>query len=144
MLSSLYSGISGLLTNSETINVIGNNISNTNTVGYKSQRTSFQDMLYQSIESASGASQVGRGAILASIDTSFSQGSFESTNSSTDLAIGGTGFFMVKAAGDNSVYYTRAGNFSFDSSGNLTNSAGASFSTLPRWRSRSLRTGTKA
>ena len=72
MLSSLYSGISGLLTNSEAINVTGNNIANVNTVGYKSQSAAFQDMLYQSIASASGTAQVGRGAVLASVDTSFS------------------------------------------------------------------------
>ena len=124
MLSSLYSGISGLLTNSESINVIGNNISNVNTVGYKSQRASFQDMLYQSIESAAGSAQVGRGAVLASVDTSFSQGSFESTSSATDLAIGGIGFFMVKDAATSTTYYTRAGGFSFDANGFLTNSAG--------------------
>jgi flagellar hook protein FlgE len=124
MLSSLYSGISGLLTNSESISVIGNNISNVNTVGYKSQSTAFQDMLYQSIQSASGTSQVGRGAILAAVSTSFSQGSFETTTSATDLAIGGQGFFIVKAGNSNTNYYTRAGGFSFDSNGNLTNSAG--------------------
>lgn len=124
MLSSLYSGISGLLTNSESISVIGNNIANVNTVGYKSQSTAFQDMLYQSIQSASGTSQVGRGAILAAVTTSFSQGSFETTTSATDLAIGGAGFFIVKAANSNTCYYTRAGGFSFDSDGNLCNSAG--------------------
>jgi len=124
MLSSLYSGISGLLTNSESISVIGNNIANSNTVGYKSQSTAFQDMLYQSIQSASGTSQVGRGAILAAVTTSFSQGSFETTTSATDLAIGGAGFFIVKAANSNTAYYTRAGGFSFDSDGNLCNSAG--------------------
>ena len=124
MLSSLYSGISGLLTNSESISVIGNNIANVNTVGYKSQSTAFQDMLYQSIQSASGTSQVGRGAILAAVSTSFSQGSFETTTSATDLAIGGQGFFIVKAGNSNTNYYTRAGGFSFDADGNLTNSAG--------------------
>jgi flagellar hook protein FlgE len=124
MLSSLYSGISGLLTNSESISVIGNNIANVNTVGYKSQSTAFQDMLYQSIQSASGTSQVGRGAILAAVSTSFSQGSFETTTSATDLAIGGQGFFIVKAGNSNTDYYTRAGGFSFDADGNLTNSAG--------------------
>ena len=124
MLSSLYSGISGLLTNSESISVIGNNIANSNTVGYKAQSTAFQDMLYQSIQSASGTSQVGRGAILAAVTTSFSQGSFETTTSATDLAIGGSGFFIVKAASSNTAYYTRAGGFSFDSDGNLCNSAG--------------------
>ena len=124
MLSSLYSGISGLLTNSESISVIGNNIANVNTVGYKSQSTAFQDMLYQSIQSASGTSQVGRGAILATVTTSFSQGSFETTTSATDLAIGGAGFFIVKAGNSNTSYYTRAGGFSFDSDGNLCNSGG--------------------
>ena len=81
-------------------------------------------MLYQYIESASGTAQVGRGAVLGSVDTSFSQGSFETTNSATDLAIGGNGFFMVKDASFNQTYYTRAGGFTFDANGNMVNSAG--------------------
>ena len=82
MLSSLYSGISGLLANSDALDVISNNISNVNTVGYKSQAAQFEDLLYQTIVGASGTSQVGRGAALESVNTDFSQGSFETTNSS--------------------------------------------------------------
>ena len=124
MLSSLYSGISGLLANSDALNVVGNNIANVNTMGYKSSTASFEDVLYQTIAGTSGTSQVGRGSALAAVQTDFSQGSFETTNSPTDLAIGGQGFFIVKKPGDQTSYYTRAGNFSLDKAGNLTDSAG--------------------
>ena len=67
MLSSLYSGISGLLSNSDALDVISNNISNVNTVGYKSQTAQFEDVLYQTIVGASGTSQVGRGSALESV-----------------------------------------------------------------------------
>jgi flagellar hook protein FlgE len=89
MLSSFFSGISGLIANSSSINVVGNNIANVNTVGFKGSRATFEDVLYQSISGTSGSSQVGRGTALSSVDTSFGQGSFESTSESTDLAIGG-------------------------------------------------------
>ncbi len=124
MLSSLYSGISGLLSNSDALDVISNNISNVNTVGYKSQTAQFEDVLYQTITGASGTSQVGRGSALESVSTDFSQGSFETTNSSTDLAIGGQGFFIVQKPGDQTDYYTRAGSFSLDKNGDLVDSAG--------------------
>jgi flagellar hook protein FlgE len=124
MLSSLYSGISGLLANSDALDVISNNISNVNTVGYKSQAAQFEDLLYQTIVGASGTSQVGRGSALESVNTDFSQGSFETTNSSTDLAIGGQGFFIVRKQGEQTDYYTRAGNFSLDTNGNLIDSGG--------------------
>lgn len=124
MLSSLYSGISGLLSNSTTLNVVGNNISNVNTTSYKSQRATFQDCLYQYVSSSSGTGQVGRGSALASIDTNFSQGSFETTNSSTDLAIGDAGFFIVRSRDSLNMYYTRAGNFSLAENGNLVNPSG--------------------
>lgn len=124
MLSSFYSGISGLNSNSQQINVVGNNIANVNTIGYKAQRASFEDVLYQSIYGTSGTSQVGRGSALASVDTLFSQGSFESTSEPTDLAIGGQGFFIVKNPENNTNYYTRAGQFRFDKEGQMTNSAG--------------------
>jgi flagellar hook protein FlgE len=124
MLSSLYSGISGLLANSDALDVISNNISNVNTVGYKSQAAQFEDLLYQTIVGANGTSQVGRGSALESVNTDFSQGSFETTNSSTDLAIGGQGFFIVKKEGEQTDYYTRAGDFSLDTNGNLIDSGG--------------------
>lgn len=124
MLSSLFSGISGLMANSQAISVIGNNIANVNTIGYKGARTTFGDVLYQSIYGAAGTSQVGRGTALMSIDTQFAQGSFESTSESTDLAIGGKGFFIVRSPDSQQNYYTRAGQFRFDKEGNLTTPSG--------------------
>lgn len=124
MLSSFYSGISGLIANSSSINVVGNNIANVNTVGFKTSRATFEDVLYQSIFGSSGTSQVGRGTALSSVDTLFSQGSFESTSESTDLAIGGKGFFIVRSPENETNYYTRAGQFRFDSDGNLTMPSG--------------------
>lgn len=124
MLSSFFSGISGLIANSSSINVVGNNIANVNTVGFKGSRATFEDVLYQSINGTSGSSQVGRGTALSSVDTSFSQGSFESTSESTDLAIGGKGFFIVRSAESETNYYTRAGQFRFDADGFMTNPAG--------------------
>lgn len=125
MLGSFYSGISGLNVNSLAINVVGNNISNVNTVGFKGSRASFEDALYQSVYGTSGSSQIGRGANLSSVDTLFAQGSFESTTSATDLAIGGKGFFVVRSPNNaGNLYYTRAGQFGFDKSGFMTNPAG--------------------
>lgn len=120
MLSSFFSGISGLIANSSSINVVGNNIANVNTVGFKASRATFQDVLYQSIFGSSGSSQVGRGTALSSVDTLFSQGSFESTSEPTDLAIGGKGFFIVRSSENETNYFTRAGQFRFDRDGNLT------------------------
>jgi flagellar hook protein FlgE len=124
MLSSFFSGISGLIANSQAINVVSNNIANVNTVGYKAARAAFQDVLYQSILGSSGTTQVGRGTTLSSVDTLFSQGSFESTSVATDLAIGGNGFFIVRAANQDTNYYTRAGEFSFNKDGYLTTANG--------------------
>lgn len=125
MLSSLYSGISGLQANSNAISVVGNNIANSNTIGFKSSKATFSDLLYQSISSQSGTSQVGRGTTLATVSTNFAQGSFETTESTTDLAIGGDGFFIVHESADNETnYYTRAGQFDFDKNGFLTTSSG--------------------
>lgn len=132
MLSSFFSGISGLMSNSYGINVVGNNIANVNTIGYKGARATFQDVLYQSVFGTAGTSQIGRGTALSSVDTIFAQGSFESTSEPTDLAIGGKGFFVVRQLnGDNPetdqtrlLYYTRAGQFRFDKQGYLVNPAG--------------------
>jgi flagellar hook protein FlgE len=124
MLSSLYSAISGINAEGQAMGVIGNNVANVNTVGFKGARATFSDMLYQSIFGTAGTSQVGRGVALESVDTLFQQGSFESTNNPTDLAIGGQGFFMVRAPGypDNS--YTRAGQFSFNKDGYMVDPTG--------------------
>lgn len=122
--STLYSGISGLQANSEAMSVTGNNISNSNTVGFKSSSTVFSDMLSASLASASGNSQVGRGVEIQSVAMDFSQGSFQSTGSATDLAIEGDGFFMLQSPSGGESYYTRNGAFQFDSSGYLVNAEG--------------------
>jgi flagellar hook protein FlgE len=123
--SSLFSGISGLNTLGDSMTVIGDNIANVNTVGFKASRVTFQDVLSQTVSTTAGTAQVGRGTSLADITSSFSQGSFESTDSTTDLAIGGDGFFVVRDPSNaNNQYYTRAGQFRFDKDGNFINPAG--------------------
>jgi len=122
--SSLFSGISGLSTNGNAMSVIGDNIANVNTIGFKSSRTTFEDVLSQSVSTASGSSQIGRGTALSDVDTLFQQGSFESTSNATDLAIGGNGFFMVSPMSSDTTYFTRAGQFRFDADGFFTNPAG--------------------
>jgi flagellar hook protein FlgE len=104
--------------------VIGDNIANVNTVGFKGSTFTFQDLLSQSMFTRAGTSQVGRGTALSDIVSNFEQGSFESTGNTTDLAIGGEGFFAVREAGSESLFYTRAGNFRFDENGALVNPEG--------------------
>ena len=122
MLSSLYSGVTGINAAGYTMSVIGNNIANSNTVGFKSSYTSFADILSQSLGGSSGGNQVGRGVNLSDIGTIFNQGSFENTANGTDLAIEGSGFFLV--ADNTGTYYTRAGQFIVDSEGYLVNPSG--------------------
>ena len=126
MMRSLYAGISGLRNHQTRMDVIGNNISNVNTTGFKGGRVNFQDMLSQTLQSAAGVSggkggtnpiQIGMGMGVASIDTLFTDGSFQSTGKQTDLAIAGQGFFVL-TDGVNQVY-TRAGGFDFDTVGNF-------------------------
>jgi flagellar hook protein FlgE len=122
--SALFSGISGLSSLGNAMQVIGDNIANVNTVGFKGSTFTFQDLLSQSMFTRAGTSQVGRGTALSNICSNFEQGSFESTGNTTDLAIGGEGFFSVREAGSDSLFYTRAGNFHFDENGNLVNPEG--------------------
>ncbi|MDY0362360.1 MAG: flagellar hook-basal body complex protein [Desulforegulaceae bacterium] len=122
--SSLYTGTSGLTNMGNSMQVIGDNISNVNTVGFKGNRSLFADLLNQSIATQSGSSQVGRGTAIQIVDTSFQQGSFESTGNTTDLSIGGNGFFQLRDSKSQQVYYTRAGNFTFDKDGKLINPDG--------------------
>lgn len=121
-LSSLYSGVTGINAAGFTMSVIGNNIANANTAGFKASYTSFADILSQSLGGAVGGNQVGRGVSLTNIGTVFSQGSFENTTNGTDLAIEGAGFFIV--ADNTGTYYTRAGNFTMDEEGYLVNPSG--------------------
>ena len=122
--SALFSGISGLSNLGNAMQIIGDNISNVNTVGFKCSSFTFQDLLSQNMFTRAGTSQVGRGTALSDIYATFEQGSFESTGNTTDLAIGGDGFFTVRESGSNSLFYTRAGNFRFDKDGNMINPEG--------------------
>jgi len=128
MMRSLFSGVSGLKNHQTRMDVIGHNISNVNTYGYKASRVTFQDMLSQTIAGAAkpdenkggvNPKQVGLGMTVASIDKLFSQGSLQTTGNQTDVAISGDGFFVV-ADGDKK-FYTRAGTFGLDRDGNLVN-----------------------
>jgi flagellar hook protein FlgE len=122
--SAMFSGVSGLNTNSQAMSVIGNNLANTNTLGFKGGRTIFSDLLSSSVFGSGGASQVGRGVGLSTVDNVFSQGTFETTASDTDVAIEGNGFFIVKEPGNETPFYTRAGAFRFDADGFLVNPEG--------------------
>nr|WP_321468797.1 flagellar hook-basal body complex protein [uncultured Desulfobulbus sp.] len=122
--SAMFSGVSGLNTNSQAMSVIGNNLSNTNTLGFKGSRSVFSDLLSSNIFGSGGSSQVGRGVGLSTVDNIFSQGTFETTSSDTDVAIEGDGFFVLKEEGNSTPYYSRAGAFRFDDEGYLVNPEG--------------------
>ncbi|MFI8686267.1 flagellar basal-body rod protein FlgF [Rossellomorea sp. NPDC077527] len=131
MLRSMYSGISGMKNFQTKLDVIGNNIANVNTYGYKKGRVTFQDLMNQTVSGASratanrggqNAKQVGLGSSLSSIDTIQTQGSLQTTGRSLDVAISGDGYFVVRQG--NNEMFTRAGNFYLDSNGNLVTGQG--------------------
>lgn len=138
MLRSLYAGVSGMKDFQIKLDVVGNNIANVNTYGYKKARVSFKDLASQMIANASApsaapgaslggvnAKQVGLGATVGSIDTIMTAASLQTTGNPTDLAIDGDGFFVVQdPANAANFYYTRAGNFGLDANGNLVNPDG--------------------
>jgi len=117
--SALWIAISGLNASSKQMDVIGNNIANSNTMGFKAGKAYFANVLSQSLSGgASGVMQIGQGVTVADVATQFSQGSLESTSSALDLAIDGGGFFIVEDD-ESSQYYTRAGAFHIDGDGYL-------------------------
>ncbi len=122
--ASLFSGITGLQAHGDKMSVLGNNIANVNTVGFKSAKMHFEDAISQDVTTATGTAQVGRGVQVGAIYADFAQGSFETTSEATDLAIGGEGFFIVSPKSEETSYYTRAGNFRFDKDGYLTDPHG--------------------
>ncbi len=124
--SSLYSGVSGLTANGNAMSVIGNNIANANTIGFKSSRAIFGDLLSSQISGSGGISQVGRGVGMSIVDNIFSQGTFDNTETNTDLAVEGAGFFIVSdpTTGNAVNNYTRAGAFRFDAAGFMINPEG--------------------
>jgi flagellar hook protein FlgE len=118
--SALYTGVAGLLSNSEGINVIGNNLANVNTVGFKGSRIGFSDLLSVTVGNTVGSNnQIGRGVQIQKIDNTFSQGSFENTENVSDVAIQGDSFFVLGATDSvagtailgTGANYTRAGSF---------------------------------
>lgn len=134
MMRSMNSAVSALRNHQLRMDVIGNNIANVNTIGYKSSRVTFKDSLSQMLRGASGPDasrggtnpqQVGLGMDLSSVDTLFTTGVPDRTDRGLDVMVNGEGFFMVSADGtDNGMYYTRAGNFDIDEDGNLVNADG--------------------
>lgn len=122
--ASMWGSVSGLLMHGEKMNVVGNNIANISTIGFKGQRMDFEDYIYQNSFSAGGPTQIGRGVGISAVMGDFSQASFETTNDPTDLAIAGKGFFQVKDPYSSEVWYTRAGNLRFDKEGVLRNPQG--------------------
>ena len=122
--SSLFTGTSGLKNMGNALQVVGNNIANLNTVGFKKGRSTFADTLYESVATQAGTDQMGRGMAVGDVSQNFSQGSFESTGNTTDLSIGGDGFFIMRQANSENTFYTRAGNFFFNKGGELVNPEG--------------------
>jgi flagellar hook protein FlgE len=121
--SALYSGVSGLSAYSHEISIIGNNIANVNTTGFKESRGNFADILSQS-SGTGGTLQIGRGISVNNVTPLFTQGTFQSTSLPGDLAIDGDGFFIVKDPTTNAILYTRNGNFALNSDGKLANPQG--------------------
>ena len=130
MMRSLFSGVSGLQNHQTRMDVVGNNIANVNTTGFKKGRVNFQDLLYQQMSGAArptdeiggvNPKEVGLGMSVASIDTIHTQGSLQTTGVGTDLAVQGQGFFVLKN-GEKS-FFTRAGAFGLDNAGTLVNPA---------------------
>ena len=122
--SSLFTGTSGLKNMGNALQTTGNNISNLNTIGFKKGRTTFADTLYESVATQAGASQMGRGMAVGDVSQNFAQGSFESTGNTTDISIGGDGFFVMRQSNTENTFYTRAGNFFFDKEGQMVNPEG--------------------
>lgn len=132
MSQSLYTAMGGIAAATTELQVISNNVANINTTAFKASSVNFADVFSTTISSGSVSSgnsggtnpiQVGVGVQVSAISKDFSSGSWVSTGGDTDLMIGGSGFFTVQST-DNKIYYTRAGDFSFDDSGNLVTSGG--------------------
>lgn len=121
---SMYTGISGLKAQSQATSVVSNNLANSTTTAYKSSSIQFEDVFYSTVYAGGSPDQVGNGVTVASINTDYSQGAYASTNSATDVAINGDGFYVVVDPETDTTYYTRAGNFTFDTEGYLVDSHG--------------------
>ena len=135
MLMSMFASVSGLKAHQTRMDVIGNNIANVNTIGFKASRATFQEIFSQTLSSASAPDQmtgrggtnpmqVGLGMNIDAIDIMMDRGSVQRTESPTDLSIEGEGFFIVRGGNEGAFYFTRAGNFTIDKLGNLVTATG--------------------
>lgn len=126
LLASLYTANTGLGAAGAAVGVIGNNLANVNTTGFKASRCHFQDLISQFIVGTTGSNQVGKGVSLERIEQMFTQGSLQQTGVPTDMAISGDGFFIVKGTqgGVTQNYYSRNGAFRFDDQGYMVNQSG--------------------
>jgi flagellar hook protein FlgE len=121
---SFYTALSGLSTNGTAMGIVGDNISNVNTSGFKSSSAHFEDVLGLALTGVLGGNQTGAGTNIQTVDVNFVQGTFQNTDVSTDVAINGKGFFILKDPYTNEKFYTRAGHFHFDQSGYYINNEG--------------------
>jgi flagellar hook protein FlgE len=125
MLLSIDSGVSALQSYQQELDVISNNIANVNTVGYKTANVDFADTLSETLGStAAGTTQVGTGVTTSSISSDYATGTLTSTGVTSDLAVNGNGFFVVKDPNTGASYVTQDGTFTMDSSGYLVTSSG--------------------
>ncbi|AEH40656.1 flagellar hook protein FlgE [Treponema paraluiscuniculi Cuniculi A] len=130
MMRSLFSGVSGMQNHQTRMDVIGNNVANVNTTGFKRGRVNFQDLISQQLSAAArpneevggvNPKEVGLGVLIASIDTVHTQGALQTTGINTDVSIQGSGFFVLKSG--EKTFFTRAGAFGVDNAGTLVNPA---------------------
>jgi flagellar hook protein FlgE len=122
--SAFYTGLSGLDSSGMAMGVMGDNMANMGTTGYKGSSIFFGDVLGLSLTGVSGGNRVGAGSKTQAVDVNYTQGTFETTGSGTDVAVNGNGFFVVRNPGDGAEYYTRDGHLGIDNEGYYINSQG--------------------
>ena len=122
--SAMYTGLAGLSAHGEAMTVVGDNISNLSTVGFKYSQVLFEDLMAQMVSTGSGPGQVGKGSRLSEIIPIFSQGSLETSADNVDVAIAGSGFFVLRDPMSLRDYYTRDGNFSINNDSYMVNAHG--------------------
>lgn len=115
--AAMYTGVSGLLCHGEKMSVVGNNLANVSTVGFKGSNMHFDDALSQFTHTTSGLDQIGRGVMMETVMGDFSQGSLDRTNDMLDVGMSGSGFFVVRKPDEHQYQYTRAGNFRINTEG---------------------------
>lgn len=122
VLSSMWTGVSGLQAQGESLGVIADNIANSGTTGFKASRAEFVDIMSRNLKGIDGGNQLGRGVRIGAVNPLLLQGNIDNTDRGTDLAINGDGYFQVK--GNEGVQFTRDGSFTFDKTGHLITKSG--------------------